>query len=955
MKKKILLVGFLILLVLSSLISKTVKVGWYESAGLQDGQSDEDLGGYNYEYLCRIAQYAGWDLEFVYKPWKECEQMLIAGELDLVGDVAITEERKELYNYCKLPNGESRMLLVCSKENDSLTYDDFSSFDGVTVATISSTFRESLLEELGEKENFKVSFKTYKTHEDIFNAIENNEAETAIFSNVTNYDFSKFKIITIFEPNPFYFIVNKEKTETLEELNNAMKSIKTNDFTFDQKLFNKYFMQNTENSEIALTKDEINFVNSNPKVVVGYNENNAPFASKDKETGEMKGIVAAFISLIEKKSGLKFEFKPYPNNEELLQGIKNHEIDVNYAALNDIESSKQNNQDLTQSYLTIQNGILFKANNLSEIKSLAVVKNSISPGLAKNSKYQIKEYDSSSSCLKALEKGEVNSALIDTYFYEMISSYQKYKNMSFKLLPDFQNEICFGISTDKENKNLYTIFEKSIGNIGKTEKNAILLDNKALTVKLSFWDKVLNNLLIIIIFIFITFLMIIIILILQNSNRQQKKDEIILTKQNQELKKVTTRLNYINHQLEKTVREANAANEAKTNFLLSVSHDIRTPMNAIISMTNLALIDLNNKKQMKESLEITKIASSQLLDLINNLLDMSSIERGTIEINETQHFNIKQEVENIKLQMKQIAENQGLNLLIKTKITHEHVVSDLQQLRRVIINLINNSIKYTLREGTITFCIVEKDFSKFPKEIFKEDPHYRIYSICVSDNGIGMTKKQASHIFEKFYQANQSNNINKAQGIGLGLSISKEIITMMHGTISVSSVYKVGTTFTVNVPLKIYNGPKENGNVLLDPNLGNKVKIDYNFKGKKALIVDDNEINLLVLKRILQQTEMEVVLSRNGKEAVEQFRKSKKGEFSIILIDISMPIMNGYEATKEIRQSKHPNGKTIPIVAVTANTLDHNSQNLLKAGMQGHILKPIRVRDLMNLLQNLLK
>ncbi|MDD4083585.1 MAG: transporter substrate-binding domain-containing protein [Sphaerochaetaceae bacterium] len=954
MKKKILLAGFLIFLVISSLISKTVKVGWYESSGLQDGQSDEDLGGYNYEYLCRIAQYAGWDLEFVYKPWKECEEMLIAGEIDLVGDVATTEDRKELYNYCKISNGESRMLMVCSKDNTALTYDDFPSFDGLTVATIPSTFREYLLDELGLKENFKVFFKTYTTHEEIFTAIENKEADTAIFSNVTNFDGSKFKVITIFEPNPFYFIVNKEEIETLEELNDAMESIKTNDFFFDQKLFKKYFMQNIENSKIALTKEEINFVNSNPKVIIGYNENNAPFSSKDKETGGMEGIIADFLNLIETKSGLKFEFKPYPNNEELLQGIKNNEYDINYAALNDIEFSKQYNQDLTQSYLTIQNGILFKVDNISKVKTLAIVKNSIIPELTKNSKYQIKEYDSSPDCLVALNTGEVDGALISTYFYEMMFSYQKYKKMSFKLLPSYQTEICFGIS-NKANKNLYTIFEKSIGNIGTTERNSILLNNKSLIVNFTFWDKILNNLVMILIFVFVTFLMITIILILHHSNGQKKKNEITLTKQNQELKKVSTRLNYINHQLEKTVREANAANEAKTNFLLSVSHDIRTPMNAIISMTNLALLDLNNKKQIKESLDITKMASLQLLELINNLLDMSSIERGTLEINETQHFNIKIEAENLKRQMKQIAENKGINLLVKTKITHEHVVSDLQQLRRVILNLINNSLKYTLKEGTVTFSIVETDFSKFPKEIFKEDPSYRIYSICVSDNGIGMTKKQVTHVFEKFYQANQSNNINKTQGIGLGLSISKEIITMMNGTISVSSVYKVGSTFTVNVPLKIYEGTEDGENLIIEPNIGNKENIDYNFNGKKALIVDDNEINLLVLKRILQQTKMEVVLARNGKEAVEQFKNSKKGEFSIILIDISMPIMNGYEATKEIRESTHPNGKTIPIVAVTANTFDADRQILLKSGMQGHILKPIKVKDLMNLLQNLLK
>jgi len=954
MKKKILLVGFLVFLVISSLTSKTVRVGWYEAEGLQDGQCDDDLGGYNYEYLCRIAQYTGWELEFVYRPWKECEKLLIAGEIDIIGDVAITEERKALYNYCKIPNGESRMLLVCSKDNNSLTYDDFASFDGLTVATIPSTFREYLLEELGKEKNFQVSFKTYNTHEEIFNAIEE-EAEAAIFSNVTNYDFSKFKVITIFEPNPFYFVVNKDQSETLEELNNAIESIKTNDIFFDQKLFNKYFMQDTENSEIALTKEEIDFVNSKKTVIVGYNENDAPFSSQDNETGQMEVIVADFLSLIEKKSGLEFEYKPYPNNEELLQGIKNQEFDVKYAALNDIEKAKQNNQNLTQSYLTIQSGILFKANNISEIKTLAIVKDSINSEFGKNSTYQIKEYDTYSACLKALDKGEVASVLIDTYFYEMISSYQKYKNMSFKLLPSFQNEICFGISKNKENHKLYTIFEKSIGNIGITEKNSILLDNKSLIVNLTFWDKIANNIVIIIIFIFISVLMIIIICILYRSIRQKRKNEITLTKQNYELKKVTNRLNYLNHQLEKTVREANAANEAKTNFLLSVSHDIRTPMNAIIAMTNLALLDLNNKKQMKESLDITKMASLQLLDLINNLLDMSSIERGTLELNETQHFNIKVEAENIKRQMKQIAEDKGLNLLVKTKITHEHVVSDLQQLRRVILNLINNSMKYTLREGTVTFSIIETDFSKIPKEVFKEDSSYRVYSICVSDNGIGMTKKQASHVFEKFYQANQSNNINKTQGVGLGLSISKEIVTMMHGTISVSSTAKVGTTFIVNIPLKTFKGTEDGENLIIASNIENKDSIDYNFNGKKALIVDDNEINLLVLKRILQQSKMEVTLARNGKEAVEQFINSKNEEFSIILIDISMPITDGYEATKEIRQSNHPNGKTIPIVAVTANTFDNNEQNLIKAGMQGHILKPIKIKDLMSLLQKLIK
>lgn len=371
---------------------------------------------------------------------------------------------------------------------------------------------------------------------------------------------------------------------------------------------------------------------------------------------------------------------------------------------------------------------------------------------------------------------------------------------------------------------------------------------------------------------------------------------------------------------------AQEANRAKTDFLSAMSHDIRTPMNAIIGMTDLALDDLDNRQHLSEYLDIIKSSSSHLLTLINDILDMSRIEKGKLKLARTS-FNLSVEIDRFCSRYQLLMDKNSLNFLHNTELLHCNCIGDTAQLQRIWDNLVSNACKFTPPGGTVTFSACE---------LPSDNERLGWYKFTISDTGIGIDSESLQHLFDPFFRS--SDVISKhIEGSGLGLAIVKNIVDYKGGTISVTSRQGEGTTFTVTLPLH-FDTAAEHPVEKPTHTFGSA---DFDFSGKSLLLAEDHPINQKVAELILEKTGAAVTIVENGLQCTELFTGSAKGSFDAILMDIQMPVMNGYEAAQAIRSSTHPQSATIPIIAMTANAFAEDIKTALSAGMNAHIAKPI--------------
>ena len=394
-----------------------------------------------------------------------------------------------------------------------------------------------------------------------------------------------------------------------------------------------------------------------------------------------------------------------------------------------------------------------------------------------------------------------------------------------------------------------------------------------------------------------------------------------------------------NHKLAEALDMAREANRSKSTFLANMSHDIRTPMNAIIGITALIEHDVDNAAKVKEYAKKIEVSSQHLLGLINDVLDMSKIESGKTTLNFVD-FSISEMLRRIEILFRPQTDAKNQTLLItKEHIHHEWLNGDSVRLMQVFNNLMSNAIKYTQEGGKIQF---------FAEECQTNSSVYAKFRFIVKDNGIGMSEEFQDKIFDSFTRE-ENSVINKIQGTGLGMAISKNLIQAMGGTIEVKSEKGKGSCFEVIVDFKI----AENKEVYQPEQIEDEKQDETILNGMCFLCAEDNELNAEILKELLDIEGAKCQICENGEKVVEAFEKSQPGEYDMILMDIQMPVMNGYEATKAIRNSKHPMAKTIPIIAMTANAFSEDIQQSLSAGMNAHVSKPVEMKVLGKAIQNI--
>ena len=388
-----------------------------------------------------------------------------------------------------------------------------------------------------------------------------------------------------------------------------------------------------------------------------------------------------------------------------------------------------------------------------------------------------------------------------------------------------------------------------------------------------------------------------------------------------------------NRELEKARDMAQAANNAKTAFLFNMSHDIRTPMGAILGFTDIAIKNISDKEKTLDCLQKTKDAGEHLLSLINDILEMSRIESGKVTLEE-KIINIIDACESSLPMLRFLANEKNIVFSFKqSDIADKFVYADSLRLSQIIINVVSNAMKYTEQGGSVTFSLSQEQCDTRGKTI---------YSLIIEDTGIGMSRDFQSHIFETFSRENTST-VSGRQGTGLGMSITKNLVSLMGGTIGVESEQGKGTRFTIKIPLRtVSSNEVPSNNATTDSD-------QASLEGKKVLLVDDNDLNRAIAEELLLENGMEVEMAEDGSIAVKMLTENGCDHYDFVLMDIQMPIMDGYEATKAIRAL--PNSESLPIIALSANAFEEDRQKSLKAGMNAHIAKPIKVKELLETLR----
>ena len=412
----------------------------------------------------------------------------------------------------------------------------------------------------------------------------------------------------------------------------------------------------------------------------------------------------------------------------------------------------------------------------------------------------------------------------------------------------------------------------------------------------------------------------------------EKRNNEIQTQAMKEMEESNKKLKKAKDITTEALQTAENANKAKTDFLSNMSHDIRTPMNAIIGMTSLIRHDAGNKAKVIEYADKIDISSQHLLGIINNVLDMSKIEAGKTVFKYTDFSILDFITELNTIFHSQIDEKNQTLIIIKENIRHEWVNGDQVHLMQIFSNLVSNAVKYTQEGGKIQFLVEECE---------TKSSVYAKYRFLVSDNGMGMSADFKDTIFDAFTRA-ESSMTNKIQGTGLGMAITKNLVEAMGGTIDVESELSQGSCFEVLIDLRIAEDRFVSSaeRVEKDEPAGNVLK------GMRFLCAEDNELNAEILMELLKIEGAECTICENGKRVLEAFEQSAPGDYDMILMDVQMPVMNGYEATKAIRRSSHELAKTIPIIAMTANAFSEDIQHSLAAGMNAHVSKPVEMKVL---------
>ena len=875
--------------------NKTVRVGYFPYANFQEGGYGEHKQGAGYEYLQKISYITGWKYEYVYGSFKECLDMLADGEIDLLGSVSYTPERAESIDYSTYAEGTERYWIYTREGHADLADGDLKQMNGCRIGATDGSYQKELLGKWLDSNQIQAEVVICKGYDEMIEKLDADELDALVIP-VLSVN-SDFIAIANIGASDCYFGVSKSRPDLLKELNSAMEEINNTETDYSSKLYARYEGKAVIN--YALNKEEKQWLDAHENTIcVGYLKDNLPFCGE--ENGKLTGILGTVLDTVQEKYKITIKAVPCSTGEQMNEALQSGEIDIAGPIIQDLYTQEQFQVILTDEIFDITPVVIYKGNEYrSSLSTIAATDTSLYSELMVSFLFpdaEIKQYDTQEECLEAVANEKAGATVIPSSKINLLNESPMTKSLSFAEMAKRQELALF---TTRENRRAATIINKAIEQSSNVLNGVVLAQNSVSEKKMTLQDVFAEygGLA-----VGVSFVIIFVLLLLVYSLSVSRKKQMEALKEAQ---------------------DANAANIAKTTFLNHMSHDIRTPMNAIVGFTDIAM-KRKPDKEVENCLKKIRQSSEYLMTLINDVLDISRIESGKLE-----YKPVPADLRNIINTVSSIArgymENRDLNFCVsREELKTPYVMADELRIREVLLNIISNAVKFTKDGGTISFAAENAPGN---------DDHHIIIRYRISDTGIGMSEEFQSRIFDEFTQENDGARTSY-KGTGLGMAIAKKYVDLMGGKIEVSSRQGVGSTFTVEIPLRIAE------QILTEKE--EKLRKDMDLHGLHVLLAEDNDLNAEIAVSLLEEQGMIVTRAADGKSALIQFCNTAPGTFDLILMDIMMPEMNGYETTKAIRNlSNRPDGKEIPIIAMTANAFAEDVQAALDAGMDDHVAKPM--------------
>ena len=884
--------------------NKTVRVGYFPYANFQEGSSGEHKQGAGYEFLQKISYITGWKYEYVYASFKECLDMLEDGEIDLLGSVSYTPERAESIDFSTYAAGTERYWIYTREDHMDLTTGDLKQMNGCRIGAADGSYQKELLEKWLDSNQIQAEVVACKGYDEMIEKLDADELDALVIPALSVN--SDFIAIANIGASDCYFGVSKSRPDLLKELNSALEEINNTEADYSSELYARYEGKTAIN--YALNKEEKQWLDAHENTIrVGYLKNNLPFCGE--ENGKLTGILGTVLDTVQEKYKITIKTVPCSTGVEMNEALQSGEIDIAGPILQDFYMQEQFQVVLTDAIFDITPVIIYKGNEYSSsLSTIAATETSLYSELMVSLLFpdaEIKQYDTQEECLEAVANGKVGATVIPSSKINILNESSLTQSLSFAEMAKRQE---LGMFTTRGNRRAATIINKAIEQSSNILNGVVLAQNSVLEKKMSLQDVFAEYA------GFVTgvsFVIIFVLLLLVYSLFVSRKKQMEALKEAQ---------------------NANAANIAKTTFLNHMSHDIRTPMNAIVGFTEIAM-KRKPDQEVENCLKKIRQSSEYLMTLINDVLDISRIESGKLEYKPVP-VDLRDMINTVLSIAKGYMENRDLNFYIsREELRNPYVMADELRIREVLLNMISNAVKFTKDGGTISFAA---------ENCPGKDEHHIIVRYRISDTGIGMSEEFQNRIFDEFSQENDGARTSY-KGTGLGMAIAKKYVDLMGGKIEVSSRQGIGSTFTVEIPLLIAEH--------VETEEKEKLKKDMDLHGLHVLLAEDNDLNAEIAATLLEETGMMVTRAADGKSALTQFCNTAPGTFDLILMDIMMPEMNGYETTKAIRNlPERLDGKEIPIIAMTANAFAEDIQAALNAGMDDHVAKPVDMSILISVI-----
>ena len=887
--------------------------------------------GYGYELMQALAGYTGWKFEYVKCDWSNCFDKLENGEIDIMGDISYTDERAQKMLFPDEPMGEEKYILYADLSDMDIETSDFKSLDGKRVGVLLGTEPEIMLTEWENKNGIHTEHVNVNNNDDVEKKLANHEIDCFVSLEESIWSEQGISSVTTIGKSGIYFAINKERSDIKTELDWAMRQLEQDSPFFKADLYKKYF---TLDYSQILTGEEKSWLEEQGDIRIGFLNNDPAIFSMDEETGKLMGMLSEYVSYAKDCLGnqaLKFYIQEYDSYDEMTQALQNCEIDVVFYAGRNPDLAEKNGYALTNTAWTynlmaVTDEGKFDENRVYTVavpKEKDALKQHIAFGYPQ---WKMVDYDSLEDAADMVMNEKADCFLIGT------SQALKYdNNRDFKSVPLTKTmEACFAVRGGEG--TLLSILNKTLKAMPSDMLTSALAIYDSTEDKVTFWDFVKDNMLAF--FVAIGFFSLSIISIIFVLLRKARKAEAVAKLAANDTQK-------LNDKLEIALKKAEDASLSKTRFLNNMSHDIRTPMNAILGYAQLMEDELKGKglPETSEHLEKLQQSGNLLLSIINNVLDMARIESGRMELDEN-YCRIEDVWRSLLAVFDENAMKKNIALHYAMNVEHEHVLTDVTKVKEILVNILSNAIKYTPAGGSV---MVDVD------ELPCDEPGYMIVKIRVSDTGIGMSQDYQTKIFEAFTRE-QNTTKSKIAGTGLGMSIVKKYVDLLGGTINVESELGKGSTFTVTLKHRIADESYYVKKHIEEPGTGSEI-----LEGRNILLAEDNDLNAEIAEAILERVGLKTDRVEDGIQCVNRIMELPVGTYDMILMDIQMPKMDGYKATQAIRSLPDKDKACIPIIAMTANAFEEDKRDAIAVGMNGHIAKPIQVDKLLSLLSEVIR